>query len=84
MQYQIIDKNGTIIAWIDTEKDSILVHSEYTIISGEDLDSTKINGEMKPTIRTIMVYRHSLMSNKHKGNTFSKKFRVPGKEGKVK
>ena len=55
MQYQILDSNGTIIAWIDTEKDSILVHSEYTIISGEDLDSTKINGEMKPIIRTIMV-----------------------------
>ena len=54
MQYQILDKNGTIIAWIDTEKDSILVHSEYTIISGEDLDST-INGEIKPIIRTIMV-----------------------------
>ena len=48
MQYQIIDKEGTIIAWIDTEKDSILVHSDYTIISGEDLDSTTINGEIKP------------------------------------
>lgn len=55
MQYQIINKEGTIIAWIDTEKDSILVHSNYTIISGEDLDSTTINGEIKPIIRTIMV-----------------------------
>lgn len=55
MQYQILDKNGTIIAWIDTEKDSILVHSDYTIISGEDLDSTTVNGEIKPIIRTIMI-----------------------------
>ena len=55
MQYQIINKEGTIIAWIDTEKDSILVHSDYTIISGEDLDSTKINGEMKPIIRAIVI-----------------------------
>ena len=55
MQYQILDKNGTIIAWIDTEKDRILVHRDYTIIAGEDLDSTTINGEMKPIIRTIMV-----------------------------
>ena len=55
MQYQIIDKNGTIIAWIDTEKDSILVHSDYTIISGEDLDSTTVNGEIKPIIRAIVI-----------------------------
>ena len=55
MQYQIIDKNGTIIAWIDTEKDSILVHSDYTIISGEDLDSTTIDGEIKPIIRAIVI-----------------------------
>lgn len=55
MQYQIIDKEGTIIAWIDTEKDSVLVHRDYTIISGEDLDNTTINGEVKPIIRTIMV-----------------------------
>ena len=55
MQYQILDKNGTIIAWIDTEKDYVLVHRDYTIISGEDLDSTTVNGEIKPIIRAIVI-----------------------------
>ena len=55
MQYQILDKNGTIIVWIDTKSDVIIVDDEYTLIAGEDLDSTTIDGEMKPIIRTIMV-----------------------------
>ena len=55
MQYQILDKNGTIIAWIDTKSDVIIVDDEYTLIAGEDLDSTTIDGEMKPIIRAIVI-----------------------------
>ena len=55
MQYQILDKNGTIIVWIDTKSDVIIVDDEYTLIAGEDLDSTTIDGEMKPIIRAIVI-----------------------------
>lgn len=55
MQYQIINKEGTIIAWIDTKSENIVVHNDYILIKGANLDSTTIDGEMKPIIRTIMI-----------------------------
>lgn len=55
MQYQIIDKDGNIIAWIDTNKDNIICKDSYTILQGEDLNVTDIYGELKPVIRTIYM-----------------------------
>lgn len=55
MQYQIIDKNNNIVAWIDTKSDTVLVDNEYTILEGEELDATEINGNLKPIIRAIAI-----------------------------
>lgn len=57
MQYQIIDKQGTIIAWINDKTQDIIIHDDYTILKGEDLGSTTINGELKPVIKNIIKCR---------------------------
>lgn len=56
MQYQIINKEGTIIAWISTreESDSIAVHEDYDVIMGDDLDYVEIEGDMKPVLKMII------------------------------
>lgn len=57
MQYQIIDKQGTIIAWINDKTQDIIIRDDYTILKGKDLSSTTIDGELKPVIKNIIKCR---------------------------
>lgn len=59
MQFQIIDKTGKIIAWLDSDNDEQLVHQDYMLRqakSGEKLEATEINGNFYP----IMQYNLKL------------------------
>ena len=47
MQYQVADKDGNIVAWIDTERSSQIVEKGYIVLRGDKLIATKIDDRLK-------------------------------------
>ena len=57
MQYQVVNKDGVIITWIDTDKGCHIEHDNYLVICGDKLDAVQDeNGNLRPIIRQIVRY----------------------------
>ena len=56
MQYQVADKDGNIVAWIDTEKSSQIVEKGYIVLRGDKLIATEIDDRLKIHL-TMLVKR---------------------------
>lgn len=53
MQFQILDKTGKIIAWLDSENDEQLVHKDYILRqaeSDEKLEAIECDGNFYPVV----------------------------------
>ena len=51
MQYQILDENGKLVAWIDTNQPEQIVMNGYTIISGNNLHCIELEDGLSAVIR---------------------------------
>lgn len=50
MEYRILDEDGKIVAWIDTNSDEQLVRKGYILESAEHLKGMDCDGELTPII----------------------------------
>lgn len=51
MQFMILDRDNNVIAWINPDLDTQIVHKDYTLISTDDLSVINVNGQLKPVIK---------------------------------
>ena len=51
MQFMILDEDGDIVCWLDSTKDEQIVKNGYTLMTGEKLTITEIDGTIKPIIK---------------------------------
>ena len=51
MQFMVLDKDNNVIAWINPDLDTQVVHKDYTLISADDLSVIDVNGQVKPVIK---------------------------------
>lgn len=56
MQYQVIDQNGKLIAWIDSDNNEQIIHKDYILRQGDHLDTIvdDTNGKMIPVFKMFM------------------------------
>lgn len=50
MEYMILDENADIVCWLDPTKEEQILKNGYTLITGEKLAITEIDGTIKPII----------------------------------
>ena len=51
MQFMILDENNDIVCWLDATKDEQIIKNGYTLIAGEKLTITEMDGTIKPIIK---------------------------------
>ena len=54
MQYQVLDKEGNLIAWIDTNKKEQIIHDDYILQVGNNLSIVETEDGIKGKIRSVI------------------------------
>lgn len=51
MQYQVLDEDGKLVAWIDTNQQQQIVLDGYTIVAGDNLHCIEIEDGITTAIK---------------------------------
>lgn len=54
MQYQVLDKTGNLVAWIDTNKEEQIIAKGYIIQSGDNLKIRETSDGIKGVIERVV------------------------------
>lgn len=56
MQYQVLDKTGNLVAWIDTDKEEQVISKDYILQCGDNLKISETSDGLKGIIeRTVKL-----------------------------
>lgn len=54
MQYQVLDKEGNLIAWIDTNETEQIIDDDYILQVGNNLSIVETEDGIKGKIRSVI------------------------------
>lgn len=54
MQYQVLDREGNLVAWIDTELEEQIISKDYILQCGDNLKITETDNGLKGVIERIV------------------------------
>lgn len=54
MQYQVLDREGNLVVWIDTELEEQIIAKDYILQCGDNLKISETSGGIKGIIERVV------------------------------